>query len=47
MDDAIRSMQHQSFQFGSVRFALTEAACREELERPFGLSLEFAGPITV
>ena len=38
---------HQFFQPGCHRFALTEAAYREELERPLGHLLESAGPITL
>ena len=38
---------HQSFLDAYVRFALTEPAFREELEGPFGLLFESAGPITL
>src|SRR5215469_8605960 len=46
MDDAMGSTRHQSILHARLRFALTETAYREELERPFGLLLESAGPIT-
>src|SRR5262249_54520535 len=47
MDDAMGSTRHQSILHARLRFALTETAYREELERPFGLLLESAGPITL